>query len=158
MLSPISLFLPPHSCFSLRRAGCRRAAARRAAALCVLCVDGLDKKEKGQQFTGRRNTDVVPFPLRLHGCGTSSRSSAGTALPTTVLKSESTGREKDEGDPPRAAMGAHGEFCLGRERGWRGLGQVAEGVGVLTVEAIGLRWAHVGDWRGDPSSVLEQRR
>ena len=67
-----------------------------------------------------------------------------------------------EGGPPRAAMatvmGARGELCLGRERCWRGLGQVEEGAGVLTVEAIGLRWAHVGYRRGDPSSVQEQRR
>jgi len=56
------------------------------------------------------------------------------------------------------AMGARGELCLGRERGRRGLGQVEEGAGVLTVEAIGLRWAHVGDRWGDTSSVQEQRR
>ena len=67
-----------------------------------------------------------------------------------------------EGGPPRVAwataMGARGELCLGRERGRHGLGQVEEGAGVLTVEAIGLRWAHVGYRRGDPSSVQEQRR
>ena len=56
-----------------------------------------------------------------------------------------------------AALEDRGELCLGRERGWRELGQVEEGVGVLTVEAIGLRWAHVRDRWGDPSSVQEQR-
>ena len=54
--------------------------------------------------------------------------------------------------------GARGELCLGRERGRRGLGKVEEGAGVLTIEAIGLRWAHVGDRWGDTSSVQEQRR
>ena len=70
--------------------------------------------------------------------------------------------DRVEGGPPRAAMatamGARGELCLGRERGRRGLGQVEKGAEVLTVEVIGLRWAHVGDRLGDPSSVQEQRR
>jgi len=47
-----------------------------------------------------------------------------------------------EGGPPRAAtaavMGARGELAGGMERERRGLGQVEEGLGVLTVEAIEL--------------------
>ena len=45
-----------------------------------------------------------------------------------------------EGGPPRAAMaaamGARGELSSGRERGWRELGQVEEGVKLLTLEGI----------------------
>ena len=48
-----------------------------------------------------------------------------------------------EGGPPRAAMatvmGARGELCLGSERGCRELGQVEEGVEVLTLKGIGPR-------------------
>ena len=47
-----------------------------------------------------------------------------------------------EGGPPRAAtaaaMGARGELTGGMERERRGLGQVEEGLGVLTIEAIEL--------------------
>ena len=54
-----------------------------------------------------------------------------------------------EGGPPRAAMaaamGARGELGSGRERAWRELGQVAEGVGVLPVEGIEPRWPGRGD-------------
>ena len=50
---------------------------------------------------------------------------------------------------------ACGELCSSKDREKLGLEKVEEGVGVLTVEAIGLRWAHVGDRRGDPYSVQE---
>ena len=54
-----------------------------------------------------------------------------------------------EGGPPRAAMatamGARGELGSGRERDWRKLGQVAEGVGVLTMEGIEPRRPRQGD-------------
>ena len=56
-----------------------------------------------------------------------------------------------DGGPPRAAtaavMGARGELTGGMERERRGLGEVEEGMGVLTVEAIELRWPHGGDRR-----------
>ena len=45
------------------------------------------------------------------------------------------------------APGAHGEFCSGREEEGRGLGRVEEGVGVLTVGGIELRWLGWGDRR-----------
>ena len=47
-----------------------------------------------------------------------------------------------EGGPRRAAMvavpGARGELCSGNDSDRRGLGEVEEGVGLLTVEAIEL--------------------
>ena len=36
-----------------------------------------------------------------------------------------------------AALEDRGELCLSRERGWRELGQVEEGVEVLTLKGIG---------------------
>ena len=42
---------------------------------------------------------------------------------------------------------ARGELCSGNERVRHGLGEVEEGMGVLTVEAIELRWPHGGDRR-----------
>ena len=42
---------------------------------------------------------------------------------------------------------ARGELCSGNERVRRGLGEVEEGMGVLTVEAIELRWPRGGDRR-----------
>ena len=40
---------------------------------------------------------------------------------------------------------ARGELCSGDERVRRGLGEVEEGMVVLTVEAIELRWPRGGD-------------
>ena len=51
-------------------------------------------------------------------------------------------REGLEGGPRRAAMvavlGARGELCSGNDSDRRGLGEVEEGVGLLTVESIEL--------------------
>ena len=51
-------------------------------------------------------------------------------------------REVLEGGPRRAAMvavpGARGELCSGNDSNKRGLGEVEEGVGLLTIEAIEL--------------------
>ena len=44
--------------------------------------------------TGRRNRDVVPFLGASMAAGSSSRSSARTALPATVLESEGIVRER----------------------------------------------------------------
>ena len=56
-----------------------------------------------------------------------------------------------EGGPPRAAMaaamGVRGELCSGKEEEGRGLGRVEEGVGVLTIGGIELRWVGWGDRR-----------
>ena len=61
---------------------------------------------------------------------------------------------------PRAAMGsgrrARGGLCTGRDREGRSLGEVEEGVGMLTVEAIELWWPNAGDRRGVLSSVQKQ--
>ena len=60
-------------------------------------------------------------------------------------------RNEGERGPPRAAMamapGARGELCSGREEEGRGLGRVEEGVGVLTVGGIELRWLGWADRR-----------
>jgi hypothetical protein len=56
-----------------------------------------------------------------------------------------------EGGPPRAvmtaAMGACGELYSGKEEEGGGLGRVEEGVGVLTIGGIELRWLGWGDRR-----------
>jgi hypothetical protein len=46
------------------------------------------------------------------------------------------------------SLRARGELCLGNERVRHGLGEVEEGIGALTVEAIELRWPRGGDGRG----------
>ena len=53
---------------------------------------------------------------------------------------------------------ARGELCSGNERVRRGLGEVEEGMGVLTVEAIELRWPHGGDRRECSAFGKKQRR
>ena len=67
------------------------------------------------------------------------RGERGDSVPGTPGMGEGV-----EGGPPRAAMaaamGAHGERCSGKEEEGRGLGRVEEGVGVLTVGGIELRW------------------
>ena len=53
---------------------------------------------------------------------------------------------------------ARGELCSGNERVRRGLGEEEEGMGVLTVEAIELRWPHGGDRRECSAFGEKQRR
>jgi len=48
----------------------------------------------GRAVTGRRNRGVIPFLGAAMAAGVSSLSSAGMALPATVLKSEGMGRER----------------------------------------------------------------
>ena len=52
---------------------------------------------------------------------------------------------------------ARGELCSGNDRDGRGLGEVEDGVWVLTVEAIGPRRLDVGDRQGGSVLGEEQR-
>ena len=66
-----------------------------------------------------------------------------------------------KGGGPWTAMdddsGSRGEFCTRGDSKGRGLGEVEEGLRVLTTEGIELWWPNPGDRRGRPSSVHEQR-
>ena len=63
---------------------------------------------------------------------------------------------------PRAAMGGdrrtRGGLCAGRDREGRSLGEVEEGVGMLTVEAIELWWPNAGDRRGAVLCTKQRRK
>ena len=92
----------------------------------------------------------------------SSLSSTGTALQASIFEAKGMVRErrargfnlgasrrglllKKEG--ATGGLRARGELYSGNERVRRGLGGVEEGMGVLTVEAIELRWPRGGDRR-----------
>ena len=89
------------------------------------------------------------------------RSSDEVMIPATIPKTEDIVRERRErgcdlgasqrgllrkkwGGGARVAMGggrrARGGLCTGRDREGRSLGEVEEGVEMLTVEGIGPRW------------------
>ena len=92
-------------------------------------------------------------------------SSDEVMIPATIPKTEGIVRERRERGfdlgasqrgllrkkwgGARVAMGggrrARGGLCTGRDREGRSLGEVEEGVGMLTVEAIELWWPNAGD-------------
>ena len=87
--------------------------------MCAGLKQKMTPKEGGGH--GDQNRDVVPFPLRLHGWEHElGQNGAPDHRPQIREHGE---REMDEGDPPRATMGAHGELCLGRERAGAGWGR-----------------------------------